>query len=322
MEAFHLVFLLLCSVSFTGNERPDIIPLALLLTSASIGSKPHRSTRTLIYSIRSQRTSVSPITSSSSISTNEEVGRFVADQQLTLRNICEGHVPDHILRRIEELGYHMPTEIQKQALPVLFSGQDCILHAQTGSGKTLAYLLQIFSVINTQRSAVQALILVPTRELGMQVAKVARILAAKPDQPVEENKSCTIMALLDGGTLRRQKSWLKFFIRNGSNNHGNAIKLHIRSNSTASTILIFPLYPLHIIRKLSNHRGVSLAVRDVLTSDPYFIIRMGKQKLKTRVVKNSINPVWDEASPLSVLEPLPVKLGYNGKIKIVTCRGV
>ncbi|KAI3710039.1 hypothetical protein L2E82_39812 [Cichorium intybus] len=164
--------------------------------------------------------------------------------------------------RIEELGYHMPTEIQKQALPVLFSGQDCILHAQTGSGKTLAYLLQIFSVINTQRSAVQALIVVSTRELGMQVAKVARILAAKPDQPVEENK------------------------------------------------------------KLSNHRGVSLAVRDVLTSDPYFIIRMGKQKLKTRVVKNSINPVWDEALALSVLEPLPVKLGYNGKIKIVTCRGV
>ncbi|KAI3496476.1 hypothetical protein L1887_38840 [Cichorium endivia] len=194
---------------FSGNERPDTIPLALLLTSASIGSNRRRSTRTLIYSIRSHRTSVSPITSSSSISTNEEVGRFVADQQLTLRNICEGHVPDHILRRIEELGYHMPTEIQRQALPVLFSGQDCILHAQTGSGKTLAYLLQIFSVINTQRSAVQALIVVPTRELGMQVAKVARILAAKSDQPLEENKSCTIMALLDGGTLRRQKSWLK-----------------------------------------------------------------------------------------------------------------
>ncbi|KAM0036415.1 putative RNA helicase [Helianthus debilis subsp. tardiflorus] len=45
-----------------------------------------------------------------------------------------------------------------------------MLHAQTASGKTLAYLLLIiYSVINTQRSAVQALIVVPTRELGMQV---------------------------------------------------------------------------------------------------------------------------------------------------------
>ncbi|KAF5791483.1 putative C2 domain-containing protein [Helianthus annuus] len=56
------------------------------------------------------------------------------------------------------------------------------------------------------------------------------------------------------------------------------------------------------------HRGVNLAVRDVTTSDPYVIIRMGKQKLKTRVVKKNINPVWDEDLTLSVAEPLPVKL--------------
>ncbi|KAI3726419.1 hypothetical protein L1987_66216 [Smallanthus sonchifolius] len=56
------------------------------------------------------------------------------------------------------------------------------------------------------------------------------------------------------------------------------------------------------------HKGVNLAVRDVTTSDPYVIIRMGKQKLKTRVVRKNINPVWDEDLTLSVAEPLPVKL--------------
>ncbi|KAJ8766320.1 hypothetical protein K2173_022379 [Erythroxylum novogranatense] len=125
----------------------------------------------------------------------------------TLREICEGHVPEHILRRAEEVGYVMPTGVQRQALPVLFSGRDCLLHAQTGSGKTLAYLLLIFSTVNTQRSAVQALIVVPTRELGMQVTKVARMLAARPME--SDRKPCTVMALLDGGTLRRHKSWLK-----------------------------------------------------------------------------------------------------------------
>ncbi|CAH1449634.1 unnamed protein product [Lactuca virosa] len=197
---------LLWKFPFSCNKRAHTIPPTLLLTYPSIGSNQLSSNRTLNNSICS---SIAPITSSSTISTNEEVGGFVADQHLTLRTICEGRVPDHVLRRIEELGFLMPTEIQRQALPILFSGQDCILHAQTGSGKTLAYLLQIFSVINTQRSAVQALIVVPTRELGMQVAKVARILAAKPDIPAAEDKSCTIMTLLDGGTLRRQKSWLK-----------------------------------------------------------------------------------------------------------------
>ncbi|KAL7606271.1 hypothetical protein Lser_V15G19856 [Lactuca serriola] len=56
------------------------------------------------------------------------------------------------------------------------------------------------------------------------------------------------------------------------------------------------------------HKGVNLAVRDVRTSDPYVVIQMGKHKLKTRVVKKNINPVWDEALTLSVSEPLPVKL--------------
>ncbi|KAI4317773.1 hypothetical protein L6164_025616 [Bauhinia variegata] len=126
----------------------------------------------------------------------------------TLREICRAHVPEHILDRMEEIGYVMPTDVQQQALPTLFSGRDCILHAQTGSGKTLAYLLLIYSVIKTTKS-VQAIVVVPTRELGMQVTKVARMLAANPVELQGEQKSCTIMALLDGGTLRRHKSWLK-----------------------------------------------------------------------------------------------------------------
>ncbi|EXB55009.1 DEAD-box ATP-dependent RNA helicase 58 [Morus notabilis] len=132
----------------------------------------------------------------------------VPDEQraATLRRLCEGLVPEHV---VEEVGYIEPTDVQRQALPILFSGRDCVLHAQTGSGKTLTYLLLIFSVVNTQRSAVQALIVVPTRELGMQVTKVARTLAAKPMESDLEQKSCSVMALLDGGTLRRHKSWLK-----------------------------------------------------------------------------------------------------------------
>ncbi|TKW37002.1 hypothetical protein SEVIR_1G019000v4 [Setaria viridis] len=118
----------------------------------------------------------------------------------TLREVCAGRVPDHVLQRAEEVGYVVPTEVQEQSLPLLLSGQDCILHAQTGSGKTLAYLLSVFSAIDFRRSSVQALVVVPTRELGIQVTKVARLLAAK---------ACTVMALLDGGMLKRQKSWVK-----------------------------------------------------------------------------------------------------------------
>ncbi|KAH9765214.1 DEAD-box ATP-dependent RNA helicase 58 [Citrus sinensis] len=148
------------------------------------------------------------VLSSSAVSI-EELAAGTGNNSLTLRELCQGHVPEHVLRRMDETGYVLPTDIQREALPVLFSSRDCILHAQTGSGKTLTYLLLIFSLVNAQRSAVQAVIVVPTRELGMQVTKVARVLAAKPSDTDLEHKPCTVMALLDGGMLRRHKSWLK-----------------------------------------------------------------------------------------------------------------
>ncbi|GFP91436.1 probable ADP-ribosylation factor GTPase-activating protein agd13 [Phtheirospermum japonicum] len=61
--------------------------------------------------------------------------------------------------------------------------------------------------------------------------------------------------------------------------------------------------------KITVVRGIKLAVRDARSSDPYVIVRMGKQKLKTRVVKNNVNPHWNEELTLTVADPnLPIKL--------------
>ncbi|KAG0484788.1 hypothetical protein HPP92_008669 [Vanilla planifolia] len=61
-------------------------------------------------------------------------------------------------------------------------------------------------------------------------------------------------------------------------------------------------------------RGVNLAVRDFFTSDPYVVLRMGKQKLKSRVIKRNVNPEWNEELTLYVEDPsLPVKLKVYDK---------
>ncbi|XP_009381107.2 GTPase activating protein 1-like isoform X2 [Musa acuminata AAA Group] len=61
-------------------------------------------------------------------------------------------------------------------------------------------------------------------------------------------------------------------------------------------------------------RGVNLAVRDFTSSDPYVILRMGNQKLKTRVIKRNTNPIWNEELTLSVEDPaLPVRLEVYDK---------
>ncbi|KAL5570827.1 hypothetical protein UlMin_020424 [Ulmus minor] len=61
--------------------------------------------------------------------------------------------------------------------------------------------------------------------------------------------------------------------------------------------------------KINIQRGVNLAVRDVISSDPYVVLKSGKQKLKTRVMKGNVNPEWNESFTLSVSEPnLPIQL--------------
>lgn len=86
---------------------------------------------------------------------------------------------DPILKAVAELGYTAPTSIQKQAIPVILSGRDLVAAAQTGTGKTASFVLPILEAFNTERTLrgkrIRALILVPTRELAVQVeANVAQ----------------------------------------------------------------------------------------------------------------------------------------------------
>lgn len=76
-----------------------------------------------------------------------------------------------ILEAISELGFVTPTPIQEKAIPVLLDGRsDFVGLAQTGTGKTAAYGLPLLELIEPQVNIPQALILSPTRELGIQIA--------------------------------------------------------------------------------------------------------------------------------------------------------
>lgn len=79
---------------------------------------------------------------------------------------------------LDELGYTTPTTIQHKAFPVIMSGRDVCGIAQTGTGKTFAYLLPCLRAIKYSKvRAPQLLIIVPTRELVVQVAEQAEKLA-------------------------------------------------------------------------------------------------------------------------------------------------
>ena len=76
-----------------------------------------------------------------------------------------------LLKALAALGYEQPTPVQQASIPLLLSGADVLAQAQTGTGKTAAFALPILSQVDFSLMAPQALVVVPTRELAIQVAE-------------------------------------------------------------------------------------------------------------------------------------------------------
>ena len=84
---------------------------------------------------------------------------------------------DALLKVLEEVGYEVPTAIQEQCITHLLNGHDVIGQAQTGTGKTAAFALPLLDRIDLNNNQVQLLVLVPTRELAIQVSEAIQTYA-------------------------------------------------------------------------------------------------------------------------------------------------
>jgi ATP-dependent RNA helicase DeaD len=84
-----------------------------------------------------------------------------------------------VLEALEEVGYEAPSPIQAATIPVLLAGHDMLGQAQTGTGKTAAFALPLLSRIKVRTGPPQGLVLVPTRELAIQVAEAFQKYASK-----------------------------------------------------------------------------------------------------------------------------------------------
>src|SRR5438067_13875940 len=90
---------------------------------------------------------------------------------------ADPRIPNSLRHLLAKNGITEPTPIQAEAIPVLLDGRDVIGQARTGSGKTLAFMLPLVDRTDPRIRGVQALVLVPTRELAIQVASVLAPLA-------------------------------------------------------------------------------------------------------------------------------------------------
>ncbi|MCC2683537.1 MAG: box helicase [Paenibacillaceae bacterium] len=105
------------------------------------------------------------------------------------------------LGKLAAAGIVEPTSVQAEAIPAVLRGADVIAQSQTGTGKTLAYLLPILQRLDSKEKAVQAAVIVPTRELGMQIVRVAEQLM--------DGTGLRVQPLIGGAALGRQVEKLK-----------------------------------------------------------------------------------------------------------------
>ena len=103
----------------------------------------------------------------------------------SFRKLCGDNLPEWLIDSCNKLGFYRPTTAQEISLPHIFQGKDVILQSHTGSGKTLAYSLPILSNIDPSRAAIQAVIVVPTREL--RSASLCRYQAVGSEESKEDN---------------------------------------------------------------------------------------------------------------------------------------
>ncbi|KAL5769625.1 hypothetical protein ACOSP7_013779 [Xanthoceras sorbifolium] len=131
------------------------------------------------------------------------------------KSFSELGLPPLLLERLEREGLMVPTDVQAAAIPTVLKNHDVVIQSYTGSGKTLAYLLPILSKVGPlknessnsdkesgKRTEIEAVIVAPSRELGMQIVREFERLLGPSDKKV-------VQQLVGGANRSRQEEALK-----------------------------------------------------------------------------------------------------------------
>lgn len=193
-----------------------------------------------------------------------------------------------ILKALEKMSYKEPSSIQAQTIPLIQQGKDLIALAQTGSGKTAACAIPVCNRVDTTRPHVQALIIVPTRELALQYATEA--------QKIGVYKGVKAFAICGGEDPSLQQSKLK-----------NGVQVLV---ATPGRLIDF-VYSRQI--DLSQVETLILDEADEMLSmgfydDLEFIIQCLNHKHQTLLFSATMPPKIRQLAKLHMHEPLEVNL--------------
>ncbi|QQT90721.1 DEAD/DEAH box helicase [Peptoniphilus harei] len=112
------------------------------------------------------------------------------------------NLSSELLHAIDDLGFESPSEVQEASIPIILEGRDVLAQAQTGTGKTASFGIPIIEGMEENAKDLQALVLVPTRELARQVSEELKKLA-------KYKKFINIVPIYGGADMGKQLRDLK-----------------------------------------------------------------------------------------------------------------
>ena len=96
-----------------------------------------------------------------------------------MSKFAQFNLDETILDALTKMGFEEPSPIQTETIPAILAREDLIALAQTGSGKTAACAIPLCQLVDTKSNQIQALVIVPTRELALQYATEAQKIGAR-----------------------------------------------------------------------------------------------------------------------------------------------
>ncbi|KAJ4812085.1 DEAD-box ATP-dependent RNA helicase 47B [Rhynchospora pubera] len=184
------------------------------LDLSSLEDKPSSIKRVKVFNPAKFRSSTrSPLTKAKPPELKRELK--IDESLFSAKTFTELGLPPLLINQLNKVGLTEPTEVQATAIPTISQNHDTVIQSYTGSGKTLAYLLPILSEVGPlkkleggenetldKKQGIEAVIVAPSRELGMQIVReVEKILGPEDKRLVQQ--------LVGGANRSRQEEALK-----------------------------------------------------------------------------------------------------------------
>ncbi|GFQ01337.1 dead-box ATP-dependent RNA helicase 47b [Phtheirospermum japonicum] len=153
----------------------------------------------------------SPTEKTNTVNKKKERPDLAALAPFAAKSFSELGLPPLLVERLEKEGYKVPTDVQAAAIPAILKDHDAVIQSYTGSGKTLAYVLPILSEVGPLKkdrgesrpgTDVEAVVVAPSRELGMQIVREFEKLLGPSDKRL-------VQQLVGGANKSRQEEALR-----------------------------------------------------------------------------------------------------------------